>query len=137
MLTNDNTKSFSGLLNRIYDDWKEVYFAQRPDLISPGWRFLIASMGVFSFLFGSWVYIGLGVAQPVGTSADGAGIQIIEFLIGVPGLWVFLLCVILYGLFLGYLVGHTATKRGAISIFVAGHFLPALIVVIIRGTLGN
>ena len=140
MPTNDNTKSFSGLLNRIYDDWKEVYFAQRPDPISPGWRFLIASMGVFSFLFGSLVYIGFGVGQPASATPDAAGwhgLQVFESLLALPGLWVSFVCVMLYGLLLGYLVGHTATKRGAISIFVAGHLLPALIVAVIRGSLGS
>ena len=137
MPTNDNTEFFSGLLNRIYDDWKEIYVAKRPDPISLGWQFLIASMGVFSFLFGSLLYISLGVVQPASATPDVAGMQALGAFLDVPGLWVFLVCVMLYGLFLGYLVGHTTTKRRAISIFVAGHFLSALIVVVIRGTLGN
>lgn len=120
MPANDSTKSFSSLLNRIYDDWKEVYLTERPDPISWPGRFFFATAGALSFLLGSLVYIGFGVGQSASATPDGAGMQALAAFLYVPGLWVYLGFVMLYGLFLGYLVGHAATKRGAISIFVAG-----------------
>ena len=127
-ISEDYPKKLSYALGELVRRLSDAYFSGPEKKINVFKRFLVAASGAVSYMITVLIFLFYGRAIDVDISSIILESIILESYLTEPLAWIPLAWIISFSAYLGFLISLTEFRYSYIRLFLAGVFLPAIVV---------